>query len=650
MPQTMEQLRQIDDLWWTKKKGTGLNKELADAINRSATRREIANVPQRWRNLCYFRMVTGRPSLAQFVYGMARRPQSFINYYSSFSFNGVKSGFAATMCDVYVNRLLGHQTLVSMIPVEGDAEQNAMAIELEQGLDLADDQLNYIKHRTASCTEALWYGPGVIWFDDDGNGNPVIESVNCDEILVTNPDDDCPYDVIRRTWGKKTELLQMKGIKGIPAAEKAVLDAPNAYPAFYFGNVSPDVTDIVPYLRAYTRPLSGSEPGRKVIVIGQYVIKDEEWNYPLPFEVWNYREIPGALFGQGIPEQLFQISQWIDDLLSTGVDSDVRNGKGKWMVEENSNVNSDALGDLNAAIVTYLGQRPEFETPEPIGQYWLPRLQFLMTLGERRVHVSEASVKGEMPAGITAAIAIEKYAQIDDQNFLESIGRLEDYDKRCAYQKIILFKRLNWKPCTGRRSFDWSEVKLNQNFRINDMQAYNVGRLAQTVAGRIQIVEQMRANNRIDDRMYNKFLQVPDIPGMFRELNAETNDIEKQLDALVKSDDYIPPNPFMDFDFARKAVERRYAREEFEGAPQDVLDRLLMWRATVMSFKNQEVTPDAPPSESVGAAPMPGAAPPAPGGGAFASLPVGAPLPQGALPSAPPAPSIPTLANTAVPA
>jgi hypothetical protein len=285
-------------------------------------------------------------------------------------------------------------------------------------------------------------------------------------------------------------------------------------------------------------------------------------------------------------------------------------------------------------------------TPEAIGQYALVHLKMLMDLGSSIVHVSQAAVKGELPAGITAAIALEKYAQIDDQNFLEKIGRLEDFDKRCAYQKIMLFKRLNARFKSGRRTFDWSKVKLNANFRINDLQAYNVGRLAQTVAGRIQIVEQMYANKRIDGKTYNKFLQTPDIPGMFRDLNAEADDIAKQLDMLVKSSDYIPPTPFMDMPYAKLQVETRFAREEAEGAPQDVLDRLMMWRATVMSFIKQSTTPDvdAPPSPAVGAVPPvpPGFADMAP-----PQIPGDPSIP--ALPMAPP-PELPQVTNSVVPA
>lgn len=626
-----EQQLQHSDLWWLAAKKDAEDpqgRKLAEAITRAATNREIANVPQRWRNFVFFREMTGRPSSYQFAYGMAKRPETFVTYYSRFQFSGMKSRFAGTMADVYTNRLLGHQTFVSMIPQKGNAEQNAMALEIEEGIDLADDQMNYQKERTTVCTEAFWYGAAAMYFGEDLNGNPIVESVNPDELLYSTYDDTNPYDVIRRRWAKKTELLEE--FKDNPEACEAILNATSAYPAFYFGRGTLDCTDIVPLLEGWTRPLSKKKPGRYVKIIGEYALKDEEWKYPHPFEWWAFNQLPGTMLGQGIAEILLQVSQWIDGLLTTIQEAQIRAGKPKWMVEENSNVNTDTLGDINAAICTFLGVEPKLNAPNPIGPFANETLNLLMDLGRSMVHVSSASVKGEMPAGITAAIAIEKYAQIDDQNFLEKIGRLEDFDRRCAYQKIMLFKRLDAKFKSSRREFDWTKVPLNDYFRVDDIQAYNVGRLSQTVAGRIQIVEQMRATNRIDDRMYNKYMQTPDIPGMFRDLNAQANNINKQLDALVKSEDFIPPTPYMDFEYALQQVETRMDREEAEGSRQDVLDRLGMWRAVVMSYVKQKSTPDKTTFGIQPPAPMPGA-----------------PMPP-ALPIAPP-PTMPIMNTTVSP-
>jgi hypothetical protein len=640
--------RSQKELWWlAERKGdkdpTG--KAVARAVNDAAKRREMANIPVRWRNYVYFREMTGRPSLAQFAYGMSKRPQTFVNYYSSFQFSGIKSRFAASMADVYTNRLFGHMTYISFCPDNGDYDQISQCQEMEAWVEGGFDQLNYWAARTTMGIESEYYGTGAIKFCEDSGGNPKVESKNPDELLYSNPDDTDPYDVIDRTWAKKTELIEK--YKDDDAACEAIAKASTAYPAFYFGMGTMDTTDVVPYLEAYTRPL-GKTPGRHVVCIGDYTITDEEWNYPHPYELFQFNTMPGSLFGQGIAEQLLQVSQWIDGILSIMQESEQRGGAGKWVYDENSNVNPDSLGDQIAAAVSYLGTKPEYITPEGIGEWSLKHLEMLMNLGRSIVHVSENAVKGEAPKSFTSGVALEKYAEIDDQTFLEKIGRLEEYDRRCAYQFLMLGERTKCdfiRRGQDRKAIKWVDIKWNPAFRLTNIQAYNVGRLSQTVAGRIQVLKEMYAEKTINKDLYIKYQQTPDINGMFSELNGPVDSIQKQLDDLVKSKDYIPPSPFMPYDLAVEMCESRMDREQSKGAPQAVIDRLSMWRAMVKSFEVQNTTPDQPAGSPV-AGQQPNNAPAGQGPVPFGIQPPPdaanvAPIQPGAI-----APSLPQLTTT----
>lgn len=572
----------------------GDERKVAQAITRSATRREVAAIPQRWRNLVYYREMTGRPTPATYLYSMAKRPSGFLSHYGSYGFSGIRAGFAGMMCDVYVNRVLGHKTFISWLPDGGDWDDRRQATDYEAWVESGFDQLGYWRERATAIKEAIWYGTGWIKFASDGRKDAVIKAVNLDELLWANPDDTDPDDVIQRCWMKRTELLARPGIT--PEQKKAIMTAPSAEPAFYFGSRALDCSNVIPLLEGYLRPV-GDEKGRHVLVIGDCVLLDEKWDAPLPYEAWRFDEIPGSVNGQGIGELLLQISQWIDGLLSSGQESELRNGKPKWMVEENSGVNGDALGDLDAAIVNFLGTEPKLVTPEPIGAYFLNHLNWLLQYGRSRVHVSDAAVKGDVPAGVTAAVAMEKYAQIDDQNFLEKIGRLEDLDRRAAYQLLLIGKRLKckfYRVGSKRERINWDDLKLNANFRLDNLAAYNVGRIAQTVAGRMQILKEMYAEQTIPKELYVKYSQIPDTTGMFRELNADVDDVQNALDKLVKNDAYRPPSPFLELVGAKNAVERRLCREEADGAPQAVLDRMMMWRSAVMAMLKESATPEAP--------------------------------------------------------
>ena len=638
-------------LWWIapgKDEKDPNGKETARALTRSATAREISYVPNRWRNLCFWRETTGRPALSQLAYGMAKRPNSFVSYYSSFTWAGTKSRSIAQLCDIFTNRLLAHTTHVSFVPSEGDWAEVKESQQIEDWVEAGNDTLSYFQKRNILGQDALIYGTGFMYYTDDGFGNPDMRVVHPDCVLLSDPDDGNPYDVILRFWGRRTELLYQ--YRDNPEACEAIAKASSAYPAFYFGSSTLDCSDIVPYLIGYTRPM-GKEPGRHVEVIGDYTLIDEEWNWPVPLEAWQFKPMGESWFGQGIPEQTLQIAQWVDGLLAIAQESEQRGGVGKWLIDENANVNADALGDAVAAAVTYLGKPPEYITPEGIGQWFLQHLQYLQGLLRSIVHVSEEAIKGEAPKEFTSGIALQTYSNIEDSSYLEAIGRLEEFDRRNAYQLIMLGKRLNCNFIrTGdRREIKWKELSFNPKFRLNDIQAFNTGRLSQTIAGKQQRLTEMYQNGLIDKRLFVKYQQTPDIPGLYSQLNADADDIQKQLDELVKSDEYIPPSPFQDFDFAIQAVETKMKRCDAQGYPQEVLDRLSMWRATVKNLQAQNNTPDTVPGSpaNVPAPPAPGMS--APGLQPPAGLPQLAPVPPPSPLGAAPAPSLPVTANSFAP-
>src|SRR5678816_1623024 len=104
------------DQWWTAPKG----EETARAVQAAGRKREWAQMPIRFRNLTFFRLMTGRPALSTWNYSLARRPAAMSAYYGQFEFPTMKTGGAALRADVYVNRLLGHQTYIEFMQPASD--------------------------------------------------------------------------------------------------------------------------------------------------------------------------------------------------------------------------------------------------------------------------------------------------------------------------------------------------------------------------------------------------------------------------------------------------------------------------------------------------------------------------------------------------
>ena len=621
-------------LWWLapKKDESDPNgAKLARTMTQVATDRETANMPRRWNSYRFFRCMTGRPQFASFAYAMARRPSNFMSFYGQAEFQPMKAGFSGGLGDVYVNRLFAHTTFVEFVPEKGDFTQRQLAEELTPWCEDEFETSGFWEAYGQMGLDALYYGTGFIKFCKGLKKHGKCESTNPDELLFANEDEPNPQEVIQRVWTTKEDALTKHG--KTQEARDAIMKAQSAYPAFYFGPGTLNTENIIALLEGWSLPNSKGEPGRHVLCIGEYTLVDEPWTDPeLPFERFAFHELPSSIYGQGLAELTLQFSEWIDEILQTMQESDIRSGTGKWLLEENSNVNVDALGDTNAAAVTYLGKEPKFITPDPINRYALDRLQMLVDMGMKRVHVSVNAVTGEVPKALTSAIAVERWAQIDDANFAEMIGRLEKVVVRSSYQLLRLAKRQ--KPSTKRpgrdkQIIDWDRLQIDGDRPIM-MDGFNVGRLGQTVAGKTQQLEKMVADGGITRQVYNKYLQVPDIDNLMDEINAPVEGVSRMLENLIMGGKYIPPSPFFDLGYAKQAVEARIILEGNEGTPEDVLDRLRMWRSAVIALKIQQTTPDAAPGPVNAAAT--GITPPTTAPGAPTGTAGGIPGPQIPIP------------------
>jgi hypothetical protein len=586
-------------LWWlspAKDDDDESGAELARNVKRVCVNLETNSIPRRWRNYCYYRYFTGEPYSAQFAYGMARRPANFVGYYGSFEFEPATYNLIGVTSDVYVNRLLSHKSFVTMTPEHGNYDQRQLSKDIEGWVEGGFEDTGYWKERLGMGINSLCYGSGYVNWDKQDNGKLGPESWDPNELLFPDYDDPNPRWFMRRKWVSREDMMDLYGKKDPKAA--AAIMREKSYPAFWFGDSDLDCGDVIPLIYAQrARHVDGSD-GRECLVIGDYTIydrpyKDEEIS-PIRFD---FHQKPSSCVGQGIPALLLPLQQAIDEYLDFTQESDKRAGMGKWLISDASGVNVDSLGDTIAAEVVYTAgtAEPKYVAPEPIGQYALERIKFFIEMGMKRVHISDLAIQGEQPRALTSAIALERWSQIDDMNFLELIGRLEEVDRKSALRLIRLGKE--HKPsytAPGReiQIIDWEKLVITDG-TPKGIRAYNTGRFGQSISAKLQELSALLAQGSIDKDTYNKYLQVPDMGDLLDKLNAPMTGADKQIQALLKPKaKYVPPLPFLNLTYAKQAVEAIYIIESDLGTPQDRLDNLLLWRAAVMEMISERNTPD----------------------------------------------------------
>lgn len=618
-------------LWWTARKtkdGEDANNELANFITRVAVAREAAQTPNRWRSVVFNRHMTGRPNSSQFSYAMGRRPPSQQSWYAQFDYQAPTYNSIAASMDVYVNRLFRNHSFLSVSPDRGNFKMSQDAKQVEQWLDGAFDETGMWKQWSKMGLDSGTYGSGWFKFHEDDHGEMACTLKMRDELLWANPEDDKQDEVIDRVWANRDEVMDRWGTT--PARKRAIENA-QVYPAFYLGQ-GLDTSNVIALLNAYkcNHGPKRAKKGRECLIVGNVVLQDKEYDEStLPYEGFQFHEMSGV-DGQGLAEMLLTLDDEFNTELSYVTENIHRAGFPKWMVEANSNVNPDSLGDISCAVVEYLMNKPEMVTPPPNSPQMFEQLDRLLKLIDARAHVSRDAVQGTTPAALKSGTALEKWTQIEDSNFGEMGARLEAFLVRCGYQMIRLGKRL--KPSvtlagSKRQVIDWVELPMKKG-KPRYLTAFPMSRLSQLPAGKQQELDDMLRTQTITKQMHTRASQVMDLNGMIDLLNAPQDSCDRQLDRIMESGDYEPPAPFLDLVYAIGAVESRYLLEQDNGAPVDRLDLLLQWRAACKEQLKDQSTPD-PTDQPPAPAPAPGFGIAPPGG---PQLPVG---PGGVAPAAP---------------
>jgi hypothetical protein len=620
---------------------------VARVVTNFAESRERAQVQRRWRNLVYFRAMTGQPTTSQFWYSMSHRPQLY-NYYGDFEFNPPRDNQIASCSDVYINRLFRQKVFVNVVPERGNFAQRQQSKGLEQWLDGALDDYGFWLLYPLVGKDALENGTGWVKFQVGDDKKPLITRPHSDCMLFANPDNGDQGEVIERVWASRQGLLDIYADND--EACDAIRRTPSAYPGFWFSSDSLDCRDSIPLLDAYYCASAASrnvgegeqvatKKGRHVLCIGNYALKDEDYDRDtLPYERWCFSEMSTGVFGQGLAEQLLSLQDELNSYMEGISESHQRFCWGKWMVEAGSGVNERALGDQVAAIVKYTGVKPERELSDACSPDTYEYVNTLRGMMKERAHISEMAVKGEIPRGLNSAPSLERWSQLDDQTFGEQAARLEAFVMRCAYQLISLGAET--KPevrLNGRqyRYVKWDPKWINK--KPAQLSAFGSSKVSQTIAGRRQDLEDMLNKGQISRQTFTRYAQIPDIDNLQDVLNAPQEAIDRQLDELLKGE-YIPPTPFGDLNYAKAQVEARHCYESNIETPEDILDLYLQYRAAVKDLLLDQATPDAPPSAvSPSAKPVATAgAPTMPSdfGGQQTGPPLIAPAPQ--LPAPPP--------------
>lgn len=370
--------------------------------------------------------------------------------------------------------------------------------------------------------------------------------------------------------------------------------------------------------------------GRHVIVINGATLLDEEWDGPFPFAFMRWSEPVVGFFGVGLAEELLGIQQEINKLLL-----EIQRGhhliKGHYLVEASSKVTSAQLNNDLAAIVKYSGAAPQYQAPGIISPEVYSHLWQLYAKAFEISGVSQLNATGQKPSGLNSGAAQRAYQDIQTERFLEVGQNYEEFVVEAARQVVRCAKRVSGSYKVkapgkgGVEVIDWNDIDIDEDSYV--IRVYPTSMLPTTPAGKLAWAQDMINSGAIPPEDVLDIVDFPDTESYANRKNAPRKLIERNIGHMLKTGEFVSPEPFDNHQLALKLVNEAYAEARLDGVPEPKLELLRRYMADSADLAKPPEPPPPPP----GAMPPPGPGPMPPG-------PMGPPGGPPMMPPMPPGP------------
>ncbi len=359
-------------------------------------------------------------------------------------------------------------------------------------------------------------------------------------------------------------------------------------------------------VEAWHLPVNSETPGRHVIaVVGvDEPIVDEEWTYHrFPCEIL-YRERPiQGIHGESLADELGPIQVELSRMLMS-IQRAQMYAVGHWLVEENSNVNTNAIDDVQCSIIKYRGVPPTFHAPNSVANDIYGHLDRLWGRAFELVGVPQMNASGEKPPGLNSGRSLLVYAEATSTRFKPCYAEYQDWYMRVAQQIIHLAADIAEDhpdfavraPGKMMDAIQWADVHMREEEYV--LQMYPTNFLAEEPAAKLDQVQVMLNSGMIPDpREGRRLLAMPDDEAARSYEDASYDNVMMAVTNIIEKGEYFGPIPQMDSQDALKWMQMSFLKARFNKVPQDRLDLMLRW-LDECAQQIKDMTP--PPPQQMG--------------------------------------------------
>lgn len=305
-------------------------------------------------------------------------------------------------------------------------------------------------------------------------------------------------------------------------------------------------------IEAWSLPM-GKEPGKHVIVCGDVTLLEEKWEFErFPIALFRWQDSFRSFGGRPLAEILMPYQLWTNKL--TRVIDEAQKGAVP-MVLEHEMAEIAGLTDRPFQRVRYRGQiPPQVITPQGLNAEIYNWRETLKREAFEEGGVNMALAQGTKPAGLTSAVALREHQDIASTRLIRATKRFEAYFKDSAEIILMLARqayhnkgtRVTAPDTDHLEEIDWDAIKLGED--ESAVQVESVSALPLTVAGRLDFVKELMAEQLISPKDGLRLLQIPDTEAELDRQTAPQDLAARQVEAALWDGEYLPPESIQDLD------------------------------------------------------------------------------------------------------
>jgi hypothetical protein len=578
--------------WWKARSKTELAQQLIDTAAYLKDQQQF-----RWRQASIHSRMYGNQSVMGYASTALQQAPGSV---SSLPVDRPTMNVVQSCADTLVSRLAQSKPRPIFLTDNADYKQRTLAKQLNQFLDGELYQTRAQEIAERALLDAAILGDGCIKVIETDDQRVGLERTLATELLV---------DANDAFYGKPRSMYQFKLVDRsvlaelFPDVKSKIESAEQGYPDAG-SEAAKTMSDQVMLVEGWHLPSSKkATDGRHVIACTSGVILDEEWTkneFPFVFITYSPRLV--GFWSQGLAEQLTGTQLEINKLLVTISQSISLVGVPRVFVEDGSKVVKAHLNNQVGSIVTYRGTKPEYEVAPCVPQELYQQLQRLIDYAYQQSGISALSATSQKPAGLNSGEAIRSYDDLQSDRFATLNKRYDKAFVDLSYKIIEKAREIAERDGSyqtvypnkdGTREVDLPASKLLDNPFV--IQCYDSSSLPRDPAGRKQsIVEDMQAGI-ITLEQGRRLLNYPDLEQDDKLELAGQERILKQLDQIVESGDYEPPDSFTPIELGLKLVAQYYNLYAATNLEERKLKMVRDYQVALVTLQ-QAMMPPAPPA------------------------------------------------------